>query len=75
MTESNIKPKRQTDASKEEFNLYEILFKYLVYWPWFVASVVICLCSTLVYLRYSTPVYSTSAKILFTVFMILFSFV
>lgn len=64
MTESNIKPKRQTDASKEEFNLYEILFKYLVYWPWFVASIVICLCSTLVYLRYSTPVYSTSAKIL-----------
>ena len=64
MTESNIKQQRQKDASKEDFNIYEILFKYLVYWPWFVVSIVICICCTLIYLRYSTPIYSTSAKIL-----------
>lgn len=65
MTESNFKHQRQQkDASVEEFNLYEILFKYLVYWPWFIASVVVCLCCALIYLRYSTPIYSTNAKIL-----------
>ena len=64
MTDSNIKPQRRKNTSEEEFNLYEILFKYLAYWPWIVASVVVCLCSALVYLRYSTPIYSTSAKIL-----------
>ena len=64
MTDSNIKPQRRKNAPEEEFNLYEILFKYLAYWPWFVISVIVCVCCTLVYLRYCTPVYSTSAKIL-----------
>ena len=64
MTESNINPRIRKDKPKEEINLYEILFKYLAYWPWFVACVIICLCCTYMYLRYSTPIYSTSAKIL-----------
>ena len=64
MTESNINPRLRKNKPEEEFNLYEILFKYLAYWPWFVVSVIICMCCTYMYLRYSTPVYSTSAKIL-----------
>ena len=64
MTDSNIKPQRRKNAPEEEFNLYEILFKYLAYWPWFIVSIIVCVCCTLVYLRYCTPVYSTSAKIL-----------
>ena len=65
MTEqNNINPRIRRNKPEEEFNLYEILFKYLAYWPWFVASVIICICCTYMYLRYSTPVYSTSAKIL-----------
>ena len=64
MTEPNINPRIRKDRSKEEINLYEILFKYLAYWPWFVVSIAICLCCTFMYLRYSTPIYSTSAKIL-----------
>ena len=34
-----------SDQSKsdESINLYAIFFKYFVYWPWFVASVLICL--------------------------------
>lgn len=64
MTDSNSKPQRRKNTSEEDINIYEILFKYLAYWPWFVASIVICLCCTLVHLRYSTPIYSTSAKIL-----------
>lgn len=65
MTENNIKrPIRRELPQKEELNLYEILFKYLAYWPWFIVSVVICLCGAYMYLRYSTPIYSASAKIL-----------
>ena len=64
MTQPNIAPQRRKDTPEEEFNLYEILFKYLAYWPWFVASVILCLCGTYMYLRYSTPVYSSSAKVL-----------
>ena len=65
MTENNIKrPIRKDLPQKEEINLYEILFKYLAYWPWFIVSVIICLCGAYMYLRYSTPIYSASAKIL-----------
>ena len=64
MTESNINPRLRKNKPEEEFNLYEILFKYLAYWPWFIASVILCLCCSYMYLRYSTPIYSTSAKIL-----------
>ena len=64
MIDSNIKRPIRNDLPKEEFNIYEILFKYLAYWPWFIVSVIICFCCAFMYLRYSTPVYSTSAKVL-----------
>lgn len=65
MTENNIKrPIRKELPQKEELNLYEILFKYLAYWPWFIVSVIICLCGAYMHLRYSTPIYSASARIL-----------
>lgn len=64
MTESTIKPQPRKNLPEQEFNIYEILFKYMAYWPWFVASVILCLGCAHMYLRYSTPVYSTSAKIL-----------
>ena len=64
MPQQNIASQLRKNLPQEDFNLYEILFKYLAYWPWFVASVVICLSCAHMYLRYSTPVYSTSAKIL-----------
>ena len=64
MKEPNITPQLRKKKPEEEFNLYEILFKYLAYWPWFVISVILCLGCTYLYLRYSSPVYTTSAKIL-----------
>ena len=64
MTESPIRPQVRKRAPEEEFNLYEILVKYLVYWPWFIVSVVLCLGCAYMYNRYSTPLYSTSAKVL-----------
>ena len=52
------------DPEEDNFNLFEIIFKYLVYWPWFVASVLICLNGNCIYLRYQTPVYNISSAVL-----------
>ena len=57
-------PKEMQEAQEKPFNIYEIVFKYLVYWPWFVVSVIICLACAYIYMRYSTPVYSVSSKVL-----------
>ena len=52
------------NPEEENFNLYEIIFKYLIYWPWFVASVLVCLIGTFVYLRYQAPVYNVKSTVL-----------
>lgn len=52
------------EQKEEDFNLYRLIFKYLIYWPWFVASVIICLGAAFVYMRFQTPVYNVSAAVL-----------
>lgn len=52
------------EPEEDSFNLYAIIFKYLVYWPWFVASVLICLVGTFIYLRYQAPVYNVKSAVL-----------
>ena len=52
------------EAQEKPFNIYEVVFKYLVYWPWFIISVIVCLAAAFVYLRYSTPVYSVYSTVL-----------
>lgn len=54
----------QENQEEESFNIYEIIFKYLVYWPWFVASVIVCLAVAFLYMRYQTPVYNVSSAVL-----------
>lgn len=49
---------------EENVNLYAIFFKYLAYWPWFVASVIVCLILAFVYLRYQAPVYNVTSAVL-----------
>ena len=49
---------------EEEFNIQEFLFRYLIYWPWFVASVVICVACAFGYLKIATPIYNVSATVL-----------
>lgn len=63
MIENN---QNQIEIQEEEssFNIYEIIFKYLVYWPWFVVSVIVCLGGAFLYMRYASPVYSVSAAVL-----------
>lgn len=63
MQELNNTP-MQENQEEESFNIYEIIFKYLVYWPWFVASVIVCLAVAFLYMRYQTPVYNVSSAVL-----------
>lgn len=43
---------------------HAILFRYIIRWPWFVTSILMCLLAAWLYLRYSTPVYNISATII-----------
>ena len=63
MSDSNFNQQANQQA-EENFNLQEIIFKYFIHWPWFVASILICIIGTLVYLRYSSPVYNVSSTVL-----------
>jgi tyrosine-protein kinase Etk/Wzc len=46
-----------------ENNIKETILQYLVYWKWFVLSLVICLFIAFTYLRYSKKIYQTTAQI------------
>ena len=62
MKETNF---NEVKESKEEnIDIKELLFKYLIHWPWFVGTVVACLIAAWVYLYMSTPVYNISATVL-----------
>jgi len=62
MKETNF---NEAQESKEEnIDVKELLFKYLIHWPWFVGVVVACLIAAWVYLHMSTPVYNISATVL-----------
>ena len=52
------------ESKEENIDVKELLFKYLIHWPWFVGAVVACLIAAWVYLYMSTPVYNISATVL-----------
>lgn len=52
------------EQPEEQVNIQEILFRYLIHWPWFVVAVIICLASAWGYLRLATPIYNISATVL-----------
>ena len=53
-----------SELDEEKVNYQEILFKYIIHWPWFIASVLACLIGAWVYLHFQTPVYQVSASIM-----------
>lgn len=52
------------EQSKEQVNIQELLFRYLIHWPWFVISIIICIACAWGYLRLTTPIYNISATVL-----------
>lgn len=55
---------RQREADDEKIDIQEVLFKYIIHWPWFVGAVLVCLIGAWIYLRMATPVYNISAMVL-----------
>ena len=52
------------ELDEEKVDYQELFFKYVIHWPWFVASVLACLIGAWVYLHFQTPVYQVSASIM-----------
>src|SRR5690554_3800254 len=49
---------------EEQINLRELLTKYIRQWPWFLLAFFVALTLAFLYLRYSTPIYQTTATII-----------
>lgn len=52
------------NAEENDFNFKEILYKYLAYWKWFLASFIISLIVAFIYLQYQTPIYKIQCSLL-----------
>lgn len=55
------------DAMKEEENSFDfktIITMFILNWQWFILSIFIFICGALIYLKYKSPVYQVSAKML-----------
>jgi len=65
MNETNLNPEVQaTDEEQSSLNFQTIYTTFILYWKWYVLSVFICIGVVFLYLRYATPVYNTTAKLL-----------
>ncbi len=53
-----------SEQDEEKVDYRELLFRYIIHWPWFVASIMVCLIVAWVYLHFQTPVYQVSASIM-----------
>jgi hypothetical protein len=49
--------------SGDNFDLKKEFFKYLFFWKYFLLSLVLCFSIAFVYLRYSSKVFETNAKV------------
>ena len=58
------KKEKLGEQPEEQVNIQEIIFRYLIHWPWFVVAVVLCIASAWGYLRLATPIYNVSATVL-----------
>lgn len=52
------------EEKEEKTNWQAMLFKYIIRWPWFIASVIFCLVCAWLYLKVTTPVYNINASII-----------
>ncbi|MGR3854272.1 GumC family protein [Chryseobacterium indologenes] len=55
----------ELQPKEEKLNLKNAIAKYLYKWPWFVASIIICVAVAFIYLRYSIPKYQSKTTLKF----------
>lgn len=54
----------QEDEEKSSFDIKQVYTILVLNWKWFVLSIIICLGTAYIYLRYTTPIYQSQAKLL-----------
>lgn len=52
------------EEKEEQADIKAILFKYIIRWPWFIASIIICIACAWIYLKKSTPIYNITASVI-----------
>lgn len=58
------KKEKNVEQPEDQVNFQEILFRYLIHWPWFIVAIIICVAAAWGYLHLTTPVYNISATVL-----------
>lgn len=53
-----------SDSGGTRLNFQTIFAAVVLNWQWFLLSLIICICAAFIYLRYTEPVYSVSARML-----------
>ena len=59
-----LQEKSETQNEQSAFSFQNLFAILVLNWQWFALSLFICLCGALIYLRYATPTYKMSAKML-----------
>ncbi|MCD8202240.1 MAG: polysaccharide biosynthesis tyrosine autokinase [Prevotella sp.] len=62
--ENNQKYQETKETETSSFSFETIYTAFILNWKWFLLSVLICLCIGFLYIRYKTPVYNMTAKLL-----------
>jgi tyrosine-protein kinase Etk/Wzc len=52
------------EYQEDDFQIRDVLEKYLIHWQWFVLGAFLCVSMAYIYLRYATPLYQASTTIL-----------
>ena len=52
------------ELDEEKVNYQELLFRYIIHWPWLVGSILVCLIGAWAYLHFQIPIYQISASIM-----------
>ena len=60
----NVERLQEEQEGQSLFSLQNIYAMLVLNWQWFLLSLFICVCGALIYLRYATPVYQVSVKML-----------
>ena len=60
----NLHKDNVRDIEEGSVDYKELIFQYIIHWPWFVASILVCLIGSWAYLHFQTPVYQVSASIM-----------
>lgn len=64
MGEFDVQRKLEKSEEKELFNLKKLWAIFFLNWYWVLLSVIVCVSLSIFYLRYASPVYAASMKIL-----------